>query len=1752
MKTRNFLKKLLAVVLVFAMLAPIMGNLEANVNEVQAEETSSSSEMLSVKCQVTNGVVTDTSIDKYRNNYVMRFVSSIDSLDYKEVGFEISYQENGETVTKTNRTKTVFKRIESTTGSTSKGRDTYSFSPKVISTASEYFITAKWPVAPADVAVDYTVRAFARTTSGTVYGPARCVSVNDGLTTCKTINMSFENTKGVDLTGVTALKANDYDAEVIGVDDTTVHVRISGVDKSSLKSATQFAFATSDGSTVGSGIYRNLYTKYTGTADTSWYEEYLKADSTETDFTIATSADLYGLADLVNTEHVTFEEKKVFVVSDIAVNEEILVTDQTDTTNYKKWYTYNKSTDEKSYVDNPTYTWTSIGYRDTSVSSKPYYSFKGTFDAQMHTISGLYNNNMRQYGGFFGPLQSNTTIKNLKLENSYFETATTDCGSITGYGAGTLDTVYSNAIVESESYRVGGLVGAVFVPGFQMKSCWYDGIITNTSQNRGTGGLLGTAYSGSDVTMTECLNTGIVDASICTNSIPKSGGLIGDIAGTAVMTDCLNTGTIVGTYGAAIAGCVNGGKLTCNTTYGCGSDNVVTYCSTSNFIVNYNCYAGEDSSTRNNDTCKSVPVVSLSARTDNNPYGTGATRELGGFDFDTVWTVIPNETPVLQLFESKIIDTSWYDENQDIYVLYDKADLWGFSALSQTEDFAGKTIKLGNDIVVNTGVATNWATNAPKYEWIPIGNIDLPFAGTFDGDMHTISGLYLNADVTNSGLFSVTGHTSTVKNLKLTNSYFTSTEAALGSVAGQGRGLFDTVYSDAIVTGSNARVGGLIGMGYGTEVVMQYCQFDGTVTNTVDGSANRGTGGLMGMLYTDANVKSIAQINNCLNNGTVDATASTQPVPKTGGLVGGVEAGSALNIADCLNLGNVNVAAEKWDGLIVGCIDGANVTCSTSYALGTAGTDFIVGWMQNNGSFKIDYILNGVLTQNVERYSTNSTNTTNSYRSVTLMFLTQDSILGDAARTKLAGFNFESTWSSVPDSTPVLNFSEANQETDTRWYDANATEYVLYDEGDLYGFAEVSASTNFANKIVRLGKDIVVNEGVATNWAKYAPSRKWNPISGTFAGTFDGDEHAISGLYLNATSGHSGLFGTTGAASTIKNLYLKNSYFESAAANLGSIAGRAQGTIDSVYSDAIVVSSSLRVGGLVGMGYNADFKLNKCWFAGSVTNTTNIVDNRGTGGLVGVLLNGGNTVITNCLNAGVVNVEAYTYNQGTAEEPNITPVAGGIVGWLGSGATVEIKACLNVGKIQVSEGTTGGYNPMIGLNVSGVPVIYACYATKESCDKLDVSDIGSESVIQVDAEAIKGSAAETVMTLLNWETDWKCVDNDFPVVNLAETTSEGVDYVATETDTALLTALYQNRTLYQGELHDHASNGGSSDGTVPLATWKTQMTNLGLDFAASFDHRQTWHINHSDWDKSLFIYGTEASTNISDHIGSTGDGKLHYNMIFAGQSQMQAVLNSFTEFDYETYADNENSGQQTATNWLGRTAFGYPDFTKARFNELIQAVKAQDGLFVLAHPMQKDTAYFSDNAMDYSFIEDYVGFEVIYRFLNNGYTRENYSAWKELLAAGKRVWATSGGDGHGDLSDETLTSVYAEETAKTEGNLVSYLKDGNFTAGSVGIQMCVNGTPMGGHCDFTGQRLVVDVGEIHSSVYDSTHKYRVDVLNEDGIVYSQMLSVDETTKTATNAKIALDVEECDFYRVEVYDVTDNYRIAYGNPIWNDK
>ena len=333
---------------------------------------------------------------------------------------------------------------------------------------------------------------------------------------------------------------------------------------------------------------------------------------------------------------------------------------------------------------------------------------------------------------------------------------------------------------------------------------------------------------------------------------------------------------------------------------------------------------------------------------------------------------------------------------------------------------------------------------------------------------------------------------------------------------------------------------------------------------------------------------------------------------------------------------------------------------------------------------------------------------------------------------------------------------------------------------------------------------------------------------------------------------------------------------------------------------------------------------------------------------------------------------------------------------------------------------------------------------------------------------------------------------------------------------------YQGRSVFQGEMHDHSASGGTSDGQRTLSEWKEQMNALHMDFAAILDHRQVRHMYLPEWEDGLFIPGTEPGTYITDSIASRQD--MHYLIILPQRDELMKLLEEFPEYEFTGGTEGH---------------FIYPTFTRERFGQLIDAVKAHGGFFAHPHPKQYLQ---SDDPCQYWF-RDETGIEVFYWELDSEFTKANYDLWTQLLAAGKRVWACAGGDQHNDPHDYCLTTIYAEE--RTSPAFLSHLRQGDFTCGAVGVRMCMGDTLTGGQCAFDKQTLTVCVSDFHPSVKDPAHQYLLDVMDDEGTVLSQPISCEGqhfvTLPARTDAK---------FYRAEVFDVTRNLRIAVGNPIWN--
>ena len=284
-----------------------------------------------------------------------------------------------------------------------------------------------------------------------------------------------------------------------------------------------------------------------------------------------------------------------------------------------------------------------------------------------------------------------------------------------------------------------------------------------------------------------------------------------------------------------------------------------------------------------------------------------------------------------------------------------------------------------------------------------------------------------------------------------------------------------------------------------------------------------------------------------------------------------------------------------------------------------------------------------------------------------------------------------------------------------------------------------------------------------------------------------------------------------------------------------------------------------------------------------------------------------------------------------------------------------------------------------------------------------------------------------------------------------------------------------------------------------------------------------------EWDNTRLIGGSEPATTIIDSKATNRE--MHYNMIVPTAEDLIEVVSSISKFNF-------TGGKNGVP--LEQGTFGYPNFTRAEMQDLIQKVKDQGGLWVHVHPKQYMQ---SDDPLDYWFA-DYTGLEVFYIARESEKSKANYELWKELLALGKRIWATAGCDEHALPRAKTLNVIYSE---KQDGaTYVSHLAEGDFVCGSVGIRMVIGDATMGGHTDFNGQRVVLSTGDFHSLSAVEGHKYRVDVISDEGVVFSKEITLD-------TAYIAFDADEsAAFYRVEVHDEsrTDTL-IAIGNPIWND-
>jgi The GLUG motif. len=247
------------------------------------------------------------------------------------------------------------------------------------------------------------------------------------------------------------------------------------------------------------------------------------------------------------------------------------------------------------------------------------------------------------------------------------------------------------------------------------------------------------------------------------------------------------------------------------------------------------------------------------------------------------------------------IDTDWYFNNQyeTEFTINSAEELAGLAMLASSEiNFEGKTVILGQNIVLNDTVNWKGWINSPPAninKWIPIGpNNTLLFNGTFDGNGHVISGIYINDPANDrQSLFGYLGTNGEIKNLGVTASYIKGDYYA-GGLVGWNSGEINGCYSSAWVFGGMFFTGGLVGRNSG-----------GTIHNSYSIGTVKGenfVGGIAGQIEGGA-------IINSYSVSEVTGTGSS-----VGGLVGGIHANGGTITNSYYNLADMTFEDfEGWD-----------------------------------------------------------------------------------------------------------------------------------------------------------------------------------------------------------------------------------------------------------------------------------------------------------------------------------------------------------------------------------------------------------------------------------------------------------------------------------------------------------------------------------------------------------------------------------------------------------------------------------------------------------------------------------------------------------------------------------------------------------------------------------------------------------------------------------------------------------------------
>ena len=979
-------------------------------------------------------------------------------------------------------------------------------------------------------------------------------------------------------------------------------------------------------------------------------------------YEIRTEDDLYGFAAIVNGAPGAIQESCACgkLTADIALNED-------PEKKYKPWF--------------------------------PIMDFCGTFDGNGKSISGLYRYDTLSNMGFFGSTQERfisyteryrATIKNLEIKNVYFE------------GGGCIGALVGNG------------------SGVDIDNCHTSGRLSWGSSAGGFAGCL------RDASISHSYNEADGSARL------SVGGFVGNVSGKLLVTNSYNLGRFENYMDCcqdnnfALFGRANG-TITVENSYNMP---IIDYwynreppsatladegrVDSAFNVFYYGSKKGSEGTWVSEQEFRDGTVAKLlhdykSERTDGSIWGQDVWVEKYPTFKDSI-IVASSITPKTP----KMVDAC--------YQIGSTEELFGFANIVNTSlyNIVPFCAKLTDDITMNKNVmasAEHLRDGKNNFiQWTPIKEFD----GEFDGQGHTISGLYFNdTTIADAGLFGTVFSKDSlfptkIINVGITDSYIRSNENAGGLI-----GKVDTLSKRVIVKNCHSDA-----------VADGYYHFSGLIGAHLDGVldvsesyATRTTDMGMGSLvaYTTGRL-------NILNSYSIDVGGR--------GLVGstpslhfiGIDSIVAhISIENSYALSK-NKSTGEWDW--VGVVNAPyNVPVVYRNAYRYENTQGFIDPDSNKALYfevTADQIKDGSLASALHMYKNENIDGAVWGQEVGVdEYPKLTGIISGATTVKtspLVLYTFDGDTADYPDSyvngialslpVPVradysfrgwydnAKYSGQRYEAipDTAsgekvfyakwWHIPQVTGgcYAIGDAGELLQFAEDYNRASRGAVCVKLTADIVMNKNVTIddqlNMTDTASFQEWTPIK-NFRGTFDGQGHTISGLYYdNGYVVSAGLFASIGdeyefSTVTIKNLNIKDSYFK-AASWVGSLVGLSRKKTDllveNVTSESIVEAmiyqgnqvNGTKVGGLVGYFFGESdewrtLELVNVIHKGRLSSTS-----ESAGGLVGSLFSA-RIIIVHASHEGAIYAREH---------------AGGLIGEANNDCQIDLAYVYNEGSVE--------------------------------------------------------------------------------------------------------------------------------------------------------------------------------------------------------------------------------------------------------------------------------------------------------------------------------------------------------------------------------------------------------------------------------------------------------------------------------------